>query len=136
MPYSYDDERAPLVYMRLHGWVKDSELQQLLDDTDVLLGREREFAAVLDCEGLRVPELEQLRKLAGWFSTNFEAASRYHCGCACVITSPLVRGSLATILQMQRMPMPLTMLGSGEEAISWALAKLRDRAAQAKDARA
>ena len=136
MSYSYDDERAPVVYMRLHGWVKDSELQRLLDDMDTLLASERDFAAVLDCEGLRVPELAQLRELAGWFSTNFEAASRYHRGCACVITSPLVRGSLATILQMQRMPMPLTMLGSGEEAISWALAKLEDRSAQAKGARA
>ena len=32
MPYAFDDERDPLIYMHLHGRVNEGELQQLLDE--------------------------------------------------------------------------------------------------------
>lgn len=124
MPYVFDGERDPLIYMHLHGWAKDRDLQQLLGDMDRLVQRERPFAAVLDCQELRVPELAQLRRLAGWFGDNFDAAAHYHRGVACVVTSPMVRGSLRTVMQLQRMPMPIHVVESVALGFEWAASKL------------
>jgi hypothetical protein len=124
MPYGFDDERDPAIYMRLHGWLADADLQRMFADLDALIARERTFAVVLDCSELRVPELGQIRSLVGWFRRNFDAANRWHRGVACVITTPLLRGSLETAMQLQRMPMPVRTVKTADAGFGWVAAKL------------
>lgn len=124
MPYAFDDAGDPVFFQHIHGWVTDTELDELLTDLDRLVVRERPFAVVLDCRGLRVPELSQLRRLAGWFGDNFDAAARYHRGGACVIDTSLICGSVKTIMQLQRMPMPVHVVETLDEGLTWAYHKL------------
>lgn len=124
MPYAFDDERDPAILIRLHGWLSDGDIERMASDLDALLARERPFAVVLDCAELRVPELGQIRALVGWFGRNFGGANRWLRGVACVITTPLLRGSIETAMQIQRMPMPLRTVKSIDEGRAWVRAKL------------
>lgn len=124
MPYAFDDARDPAVYAQLHGWLTNADLKRMFDDLDALIAREKAFAVVLDCSELRVPELGQIRALVGWYGRRFDAANRWHRGLACVVTTPLIRGSLETAMQLQRMPMPIRTVASVDEGFAWVTAKL------------
>ncbi|KIG14232.1 hypothetical protein DB30_06981 [Enhygromyxa salina] len=124
MPYMFDSKRAPLIYMHLHGAVTDSDLQRMLADMDKLTAQAQSYAVVLDCRELQVPELAQLQRLAGWFADNFDVSARYHRGVVVVVDSTLIRSSLRTLMQLQRLPMPIHILEDVEQGYAWAASKL------------
>jgi hypothetical protein len=128
MPYRFDDQHDPLISMHIHGWLTDAELSRLFEDLDRLVSRGQAFAAVLDCTGLRVPEVSHVRRLASWFNQQFDEAGQCHRGLACVINTPMIRGTLGALLQLQTMPMPVTVVEELDDGIAWA----RERLAESK----
>ena len=123
MPYAFDAERDPLIFMRLHGKVSGDELELLLADLATLIKREQVFTVVLDCTELEVLERAQLRRYASWVGSNFEALARYQRGLA-VAANNAGRVAMASLMQLQRMPMPVQVVGSVDRAQQWAQSKL------------
>ena len=126
MPYQFDDQHDPLISMHIHGWLTDVELSRLLDDLERLVSRGQAFAAVLDSTGLRVPDVGHVRKLATWFKQHYEPTASCHRGLACVITTPMIRGTLGALLQLQTMPMPVIVVETREQGVRWATERLAE----------
>lgn len=126
MPYAFDGEREPLIFMRLYGMVSGDELELVLTDFDTLTTRERPFVVILDCSELERLERAQLLRFAGWLRSNFEVVARHLRGLAFVLTNAEGRMSLTTLMQLQRMPMPVQAVRSVEAGAEWARAKLHD----------
>lgn len=123
MPYAFDGERAPLISMRLYGRVSGDELELMLADLATLIKREQAFTVVLDCAELDALERAQLRRYAGWVGSNFEALARHQRGLA-VAANNTGRVAMASLMQLQRMPMPVQVVGTLDRARQWAQTKL------------
>lgn len=125
MPYAFDEQRAPLISMRLYGRVSGDDLEHMLADFTTQLRREQGFAAVLDCEQLEQLERAQLQRYAGWLADNFESVTKYQRGLAFVLTNTSGRAALATLMRLQRMPMPVQVFESVDAGQRWLSTKLR-----------
>lgn len=119
MPYAFDDQGDPLITMHLHGWMTENDLGSLLGDVARLVARGTPFAVVFDCTGLRVPDLVLIRRLTAWFDDHQAETAGCHRGVACVITTPMIRGTLRAVLQLQTMPMPIVVVETVEDGHAW-----------------
>jgi hypothetical protein len=131
MPYEFDGHEYPLVRMRLREWLDESDWDRFYADFTELLEGGAPFAAVLDTVSLRAPEIRQLRGLAAWIQNHQEPLGRLHRGCACVIDSPMIRGTLKAVVHMQPMPMPMAVFEGAAEANAWARERVADLLPQA-----
>lgn len=131
MPYKFDGREYPLVRMHLREWLDESEWDRFYADFTELLEHEQPFAAVLDTVSLRAPEIRQLRGLAAWIQNHQQPLARLHRGCACVIDSPMIRGTLKAVIHMQPMPMPMAVFDDAAEADRWARERVADLQSQA-----
>ena len=125
MPYALDDQHEPLISMHLHGWLSDAELDRVRADLDERVTRGQPFIVLLDCTGLRVPELSQVRQLANSFAVHADSPSQR--GVAFVINTPMLRGTLRAIVQTQSAGVPMTVVDSVAAARHWAAAQLEGR---------
>ncbi len=123
MPYSFDEQRAPLISMRLYGRVSGDDLEHMLADFTTQLRREQGFAVLLDCEQLEQLERAQLQRYAGWLADNFESVAKHQRGLA-FVTNGSARAALATLMRLQRMPMPVKVFESSDAGQRWVLSKL------------
>ena len=119
MPYSFDEQQAPLISMRVHGWLTHADFTRLLADLDRLDARGRPFAVVLDCCGLRAPEIGHVRQLRR-FLAGPATASKHYRGLACVADTPLLRGTLGAVVQGRPTGVPTVIVDDPEAARAWA----------------
>jgi hypothetical protein len=118
MPYAFDDQLDPLISMHIHGWLSDAELERVRADLDLLATRGRPFVVVLDCTGLRVPELAHVRQLAECVAE--PSAQHCHRGVAFVINTPMLRGTLRGVLQTRPASIPRTVVDTPAAGRRWA----------------
>lgn len=123
MPYQLDDQHQPLISMHIHGWLSHGDLERLLSDLTKLDARAEAYVVVLDCTGLRVPDLRTVQSLRRWFvSPNSRTSHRR--GVACITSTPMLRGTIAALLGARPLRSPVELIDDLEAGRRWALTQL------------
>ncbi len=120
-----DDRRFPIVTVTFRGDATDAQFRAYLDQMTRMVDRREKNAVIMDArEAVRTPPIQR-RMQSEWMKTHHDSLARWSVGTAFVITSPLVRGVLTAILWLSPMATPYTVVGTVEEAESWAREQLR-----------
>ena len=123
MPYKLDNQHAPLISMRVHGWSSNADLERLLSDLAELDTRAEAYAVVLDCTDLRVPDMRTVQSLRRWFVSP-SSKTLYRRAVACITTTPMLRGTINAVLRTRPLLAPVRLTDDVDAGRRWALEQL------------
>lgn len=117
-----------VVVVRFHGRPNDETFTDYLEQYQSLVDEGGEYVAmyVTDSDA-RMPSHRHAIRQAKWMKVNQEKTARLCRGLAFVLPSPLMRGFLRAVLQLQPLKVPHQVFRDEEPALSW----LRERWATA-----
>ncbi|MEM6294145.1 MAG: hypothetical protein AAGA54_22895 [Myxococcota bacterium] len=120
MPFSIDERDWPMVMLTITGSVTHAEEDDFANRSCALPSRGERYSAVVNLLDADTPTSRFIRTQAS-AQKRSEDALRTHCaGIAFVIGSPMLRGALRAILYLQPLPCPQIVVGTVDEARTWA----------------
>lgn len=123
---TFDDSLWPLLISRFHGVATDSEYEAYLHRGTAYLQRGELYVSVLDMGRLVVPTAAQRQRQAEWLQAHDHLLREQFLGAALVITSPVLRLALSTILHLKPMPTPYVTVYDVPGGLKWAVARLEE----------
>lgn len=123
---TFDDSLWPLLVMRFSGTPTNQQLEDFLAKRGASLTRRQQHVVIYDTVSIRVLTPEQRQRLIDWFKERKAIQKQLSLGSALVITSPVMRLMLSTILHFTQTETPYHVARSLSEAASWAAARLDD----------
>ncbi len=115
-----------IIVVRYQGRPSEQGFQEYLERYTELVERGVPYAAVYTTHpGSRMPSPRQVRMQAGWMKEHRELYASLSRGLAFHLPSPVMRGVLRGILAIQPLGAQHVVVDTEEEAMRWALARLR-----------
>lgn len=119
---------APLTCLRPVGKPSDEELAETLQSITRLLAeqraRESRHIMIIDMRRSAPLSAPQRRTSSEWMKSTMPLVKQVVIGAVFVIDSPIIRGVLTALLWLQPMEQPHGLVGSLDEAVRWAVARL------------
>jgi hypothetical protein len=123
--YEVDELRFPLVWVHYRRNLEDGEFEALLSTFERMMReRTRRYVLVLETHHSAMTSFSQARRQAMWMKEHQETLRKQVLGIALVLPSPVLRGVLKVVLQLQPMPVPYAVFRDAAEAEAWAQQRL------------
>jgi hypothetical protein len=121
---TFDDTLWPLLIIRFTGTPTNHQFEDFLAKRGASLAKRQKHVVIYDTGSLRVLTPEQRQRLIAWFKERKEIQRQVSLGSGLVITSPVTRLLLSSILQFTQTEAPYHVARSLSEAAQWAAARL------------
>ncbi|MFL5358543.1 hypothetical protein [Archangium sp.] len=121
---TFDDSLWPLLVIRFTGMPTNQQFDDFLAKRGASLARRQKHVVIYDTGSFRVLSPEQRQRLINWFRERKAIQKQLSIGSALVITSPVTRLLLSSILQFTQTETPYHVARSVSEAAQWAAARL------------
>lgn len=120
VPIEVETERPDaIVVVTFHLNSSDDEFQAYLQRVSDRLALRRPFGIVLVATSRGTATATQRRMQASWLRDNFDELHEWVWGAGFVINNPIARLTLASVLALQRLPYPHTVVATPELAFAW-----------------
>lgn len=123
---SIDDSRWPLRLERFVGTPTLRQYEDYLEECSAALRRGEKYITITDLSRGGIPTPEQRQRQVLWLQEYESRMRELLLGVAFVITSPLVRLSLSTVMHLKPMPVPYFITHREVDAVAWAGARLEE----------
>ena len=124
---TFDDSLWPLLISHFRGTVPDAAFETYLDRSAEYLRRGELYVNVADMGRLKLPSAEQRQLQLDWMRREERALRAQLIGCAFVVSSPLMRLALSTMIHGVPQHVPYVVMPDLPEAARWASQRLDDR---------
>jgi hypothetical protein len=108
-----------IVVVSFNASVSDDEFLAYLQRVEGRLALQRPFGMVLIATSSGAATATQRRMQASWLRENFDELRKWVWGAAFVLNNPVGRLTLASVLALQRLPYPHTVVATPELAFAW-----------------
>ncbi|MBC8069974.1 MAG: hypothetical protein IAG13_16670 [Deltaproteobacteria bacterium] len=113
-------DRFPLVVIRMSAAPTDDDFQRYLGRCEALMVGDQLYSIVLVAMAhAPMPQTRHARAQATWMKAHDARIARHIASMAFVLPSPLVRGVLRAVLQMQPLPVEHRVFRGEAEATAW-----------------
>ena len=116
---------APITYIEVVGARTDEEVASDFAQLQVSLERHqrerRRVVRILDLRRATPMDARQRQQHVDWMRATEELQRAVTVGVVSVVSSPLIRGVLTALLWLYRPALPMDIVGSLDEAVSWAI---------------
>ncbi|MGZ6077374.1 MAG: hypothetical protein ACXWK6_06175 [Myxococcaceae bacterium] len=119
-----DESLWPLLVVRLTGLPTDQHFEEFLAKRATHFARRQKHVVIYDTASFRVPTPEQRQRLISWFKERVALQKQLSLGSALVITSPIIRLTLSTVLHFAQTETPHHVTRTLSEAASWSADRL------------
>jgi hypothetical protein len=113
------DRPDAIVVVSFNASVSDDEFVAYLQRVAARLALQRSFGMVFISTSSGAATATQRRMQASWLRDNFDELHEWVWGAAFVLNSPIGRLTLASVLALQRLPYPHTVVATPELALAW-----------------
>jgi hypothetical protein len=125
-PYEIDETRFPVIHVHYRRQHTDEEFEKLLQEYSRLMReRRQQYVLILETHHSSMTPVSQARRQASWMKEVEGPLKKQVRGIALVLPSPVLRGVLKVVLQLQPMPVPYAVFRDAKEAMTWAEQRLR-----------
>lgn len=121
---TFDDSLWPLLVIRFTGTPTNQQFEAFLAKREASLARRQKHAVIYDTVSLRVLTPEQRQRLVEWFKERKAIQKQLSVGSGLVITSPVTRLLLSSILHFTQTEAPYHVARTLSEAAQWAASRL------------
>jgi hypothetical protein len=129
-----DDSAWPLVVFRFGERLDGEGIASFTAAIDLILGRERRFATVMDTRALkRFPDAVERRALATALNKRVFAEKKYNLGNGVVLTSPGARAILTAFNWLRPPKVPQKLFATFDEAWAWSREVLREAGLEVRE---
>lgn len=119
-----DASQWPIVIHSVEGVLTDQELEGYIDEATRVLARGGPHATVMDASRIGKVSAYMRARSVQW-QREHEALLRANCvATAYVLTSPILRFIAMTVVLVTRLPTPLRVFGTVEDAMTWSRERL------------
>lgn len=113
------DRPDAILVVTIHSASSNDEFGAYLQQLSDHLALQRPFGFVFIAKSGGTATATQRRMQADWLREHFDALRERVWGAAFVLTHPLARLTLASVLALQRLPYPHTVVATPEQAFAW-----------------
>lgn len=113
------DRPDAIVVVTFHASVSDEQFRAYLQQVADRLALSQPFGLLFIATSSGTATAAQRRMQADWLREHFQALHEWVWGAAFVINNPLARLTLASVLALQRLPYPHTVVATPEQAFAW-----------------
>lgn len=133
MPIDVVVAHAPLIYVRVHGEVRESDVAVAAAVFDRVFANAQTFTSFADIRDLRgIPGAAERKAIADWMR-RIEPQMRRHCvGAGNLIRSSVVRGAMTAIYWLFEPPVPQHYPATLDEGLDWCVQRLADAGIDAR----
>jgi len=124
---TFDDSRWPLRIVRFVGTPTPRQYEQYLETTTASLQRGDRYISVTDLTRGGLPTPEQRQRQILWLQQHEGRIREVLLGMAFVITSPIIRLAVSTIMHFRPLPVPYIFTAQEVEAVGWASARIEEQ---------
>jgi hypothetical protein len=122
-----DDSRWPLRFVRFVGTPTPRQYEHYLETITASLRRRERYLSVTDLTRGDLPTAEQRHRQILWMQENEGLIREVVIGMAFVITSPIIRLSVSTVMHFKPLPVPYFITAQEREAVGWASARIEEQ---------
>ena len=122
-----DDSRWPLRLVRFVGTPTPRQYAHYLETVTASLRRRERYLSVTDLTRGGLPTPEQRQQQVQWMQENEGLIREVLLGMAFVITSPIIRLSVSTVMHFKPLPVPYFITAQEREAVGWASARIEEQ---------
>ena len=123
---SIDESLWPLLISRFEAQVSDADYVDYLQQGSRYLQRAEPYVCVFDMARLALPSVYQRHVQREWMRRHEPLMREWVLGCAFVITTPVIRIALSSILHVVPLPMPHVAVQDLTRAVAWAASRLAE----------
>lgn len=113
------DRPDAIVVVTFHANVSDEQFRAYLQQVADRLALQQPFGLLFIATSSGTATAAQRRMQANWIRDHFDALHEWVWGAAFVINHPIGRLTLASVLALQRLPYPHTVVSTPEQAFTW-----------------
>lgn len=124
---TFDDSRWPLRLVRFVGTLPPRQYEHHLETVAASLRRRERHLSVTDLTRVGLPTPEQRQRYILWMHEHEHLIRDVVLGMAFVVTSPIIRLSLSTVMHVKPLPVPYIIASREVEAVAWASARIEER---------
>lgn len=124
---TFDDSRWPLRVVRFVGTLTPRQYEHYLETVTASLRRREPYLSVTDLTRGGLPTPEQRQRHVLWMREHEGLMREVLLGMAFVVTSPLIRLSLSTVLHVKPLPVPYILTTHEVDAAGWASARIEEQ---------
>jgi hypothetical protein len=125
--FRFDATSLPILIVEVARASTDAEHREYLATLLRYYNESQLLAVVIDIQTNDLPTFAQQRAQGEWLKEHKALLSARGVGTAFIFRNAAIRFALSAILLIQRLPNKYTAVGTREEAIAWARARLSDR---------
>lgn len=118
-----DQSCLPVVLTVFNGEQDEQAVDRYIQQMDAVYDRGQRFVGTTFMLRYR-PDISQLKRIADWTKARHQVIERICVGTAIYAPSPAFRFLFSTLLMMQPLPVPYTVVSELEEASLWANGRL------------
>jgi hypothetical protein len=123
---SFDDSLWPLVVIRFIGETSDIQFEEYLERRGTYLQRRERHLVIVDSSRASMPTARQRQRKVAWRHEHADALDKQVLGVVYVVTSPIIRLSLVTILQLRPLSAPYFIASDMPSAMGWAVRRFEE----------
>jgi hypothetical protein len=120
----YEEDRLPIVIVRVIGPSTDEDVSERMRFLDRQLARSRRFVGVFDATGAEPLSAGQRRAWGDWLRARDALLRQRVAACSFVDQTRLMRGVFTGIFWLWSPPMPYAFAKSTIEGVAWARVEL------------
>ncbi len=124
---TFDDSRWPLRIVRFVGTLTPRQYEHYLETTTASLRRGDRYLSVTDLTRAGLPTPEQRQRQILWMQQHESRIREVLLGMAFVITSPIIRLAVSTVMHFRPLPVPYIITAQEVEAVGWASARIEEQ---------
>jgi stage II sporulation SpoAA-like protein len=124
---TFDDSRWPLRIVRFVGTLTPRQYEHYLETITTSLRRRERYLSVTDLTRGGLPTPEQRQRQVLWMQEHAGLMREVVLGMAFVITSPIIRLSVSTVMHFKPLPVPYFITAQEVEAVGWASARIEEQ---------
>jgi hypothetical protein len=124
---TFDDSRWPLRIVRFVGTPTPRQYEHYLETTTASLRRGDRYLSVTDLTRGGLPTPEQRQRQILWLQQHESRIREVVLGMAFVITSPIIRLAVSTVMHFRPLPVPYIITAQEVEAVGWASARIEEQ---------
>jgi hypothetical protein len=119
-----DTSAWPVVIHRVWGSLSEAAVDAYIEQADAVLARQERHVAILDARQTGSVTAYTRSRSMQWIRLNAEALKAHCVATVYVVESPVVRFIVMTTLLVSRLPTPIRVCSTIDEALTWANQRL------------
>ena len=124
---TFDDSRWPLRLVRFVGTPTPRQYENYLETLTSSLRRRERYLSITDLTRGGLPTPEQRQRQVLWMQEHEGLLREVLLGMAFIITSPIMRLSVSTVMHFKPLPVPYFITDQEREAVDWAGARIEEQ---------